>query len=189
MTRSEQSPRSPSVAKKAFRTQAKEAGVSYREAVTARNEMLATKKVPKAAGVVRRNPGRMDGMRWNGDSFICVANVDGDNAPQLEDEVLQDARHALAGAERTPANKRPAVLASLLDIAKPAKAKGVAKQFEVVDAVSKIIALDDDDAQTECWELDIERDEEWEDLYESEEEESDGSDRQTYAAALRKHGP
>lgn len=63
-----------------------------------------------------------------------------------------------------------------------------------MDTVARILALEDedsDDAQTECWEVDFdteyefEEEEEWEDLYGSEKH---AEPRQTYAAALRKHG-
>lgn len=75
-------------------------------------------------GIVRRNPGRMDGVRWNGRSFICARKVDGEGAlaagPHEEADERADTPCEAAWERRGGG----ALLASLLDIAKPAKTKG-----------------------------------------------------------------
>ncbi|KAJ6598785.1 hypothetical protein B0H10DRAFT_2231389 [Mycena sp. CBHHK59/15] len=70
---------------KAFRAQASKAGLSYWAAVNASKELQASRKFEKPAGIIRRNPGRMDGVQWNGDSFVCATEVDDGLAPSRAD--------------------------------------------------------------------------------------------------------
>lgn len=75
----------------------------------------------------RRNPGRMDGVRWNGDQFICNSRVEGDSySYDIESNVETDADEQ-EGAEETSRGVRSAApVVSLMDIARPAKRKGAA---------------------------------------------------------------
>jgi hypothetical protein len=80
---------------------------------------------PRKKPSVRRNCGRMDGVQWNGSSFICHAHVDDTrttadamNAYDWDDEepFYQD--------QVTPEEHRvDEMTISLLDIARPAKPK------------------------------------------------------------------
>lgn len=81
---------------------------------------------PGVAGA-RRNPGREDGSRWNSSSFMSPADVDGhaeDGWSDSETEVLQEIIDSLPIKGEYGYEDRPMVV-SLLDIARPAKAKGI----------------------------------------------------------------
>lgn len=67
----------------------------------------------------RRNPGRMDGDLWRGDSFICPSRVDG--AP-VEADAGENAADEHESTEHGAPQSR-AHEVSLMDIAKPAKGK------------------------------------------------------------------
>ncbi|KAJ7078657.1 hypothetical protein C8R44DRAFT_825190 [Mycena epipterygia] len=108
-----------------------------------------------------RNPGRRDGFHWNGDGFLCPATVDGDlrdTGSADEPEVDFDAGEMITQDDMRESRHEVAIL----DIARHAKLKGVAKEFEVLEAPRRIIALDEDvflESQT------MEDDEsEWEDI-------------------------
>ncbi|KAF9257059.1 hypothetical protein L218DRAFT_965678 [Marasmius fiardii PR-910] len=176
MTRSSISQYHPKLAKKALRAAAKDAGMRYVDAIKARNEAvksdgktLSTNKI----GVVRRNPGRMDGVQWNGDSFICPWNVDrrydgsgddfdlgdGDDSDWEESEYPEKAPNVNGNPVTTTV--------SLMDIAKPMKVKGIAKDFEVVQTVRRVIVLDEDDMKSESgWEVASCVESEWDQIYE-----------------------
>ncbi|RDB17254.1 hypothetical protein Hypma_001974 [Hypsizygus marmoreus] len=165
MTRSALSPYSPEVAKKAFRAKAKSQGLTFAAAAEARKKQGQKVRFPSLAdskltdgyklypGMGRRNPGRMDGVQWNGSAFICANHVDG----ALVGEYTERPWESDGAAERAdlPAGLRviptvdeyrqPHVLSSLLDIAKPAKAKGVAKEFEVIDPLPHVVVLLDEE--------------------------------------------
>ena len=76
---------------------------------------------------VRRNPGRMDGRRWKGSTFICSGSVDGGQTTQdiAEDwngnSNIDDDWDDREATER-PRESETAIL--LCDIARPAKPKG-----------------------------------------------------------------
>ncbi|KAJ7274239.1 hypothetical protein C8J57DRAFT_1506340 [Mycena rebaudengoi] len=93
-----------------------------------------------------RNPNRTDGVRWNCNAFICPASVDGFkmnirdtkaavgpmddfSPPVLDDEFTKEAPriHEVA----------------ILDIARRAKPKGIARDFEVLRAPRHVIAMED----------------------------------------------
>lgn len=80
------------------------------------------KKVEKPMGIIRRNPGRMDGVQWNGDSFVCTRQVDGDGPRAHEVGAREEDDEDVLADERRPQNG-PMVV-SLLDIARPAKRRG-----------------------------------------------------------------
>jgi len=89
----------------------------------------------------------------------------------------QDAFNADGQALETPS------LPSLLDVAKPAKVKGIAKDFEVIESVKKVIALNDVEEKHEefRWEDD------WEDVYGA--EGAEAAKKISYAAVVtRKEG-
>ncbi|KAJ7260569.1 hypothetical protein C8J57DRAFT_1337558 [Mycena rebaudengoi] len=158
MTRSELSSHSPRVVRKAFRAQANSAGLTYKAAVIASQARLAEEKFEKPAGIIRRNPGRMDGFRWNGDSFVCAEQVDDGLAPSRADieESVDTPGERVVGEGR--------MVVSLLDIARPAKARrrGAAKKFVVVPTVQRVVALEDEDATSEQWESWEGASEQWE---------------------------
>jgi len=70
---------------------------------------------------------------------------------------------------------------SLLDMARPAKPRGIAKHFEVVESPHRVIALEDLDVDTE----EGFEDEGWEDLYEDEWDIPSQNQRKTYSAIVR----
>ncbi|KAJ7816849.1 hypothetical protein B0H14DRAFT_2843981 [Mycena olivaceomarginata] len=147
MTRSELSPHSPRVVRKAFRAQAASKGLSYREAIlsTKAKEEAEGKKVEKPAGIIRRNPGRMDGVQWNGDSFVCARQVDGDEPRALHGLTWDD--DGIEHLENEPRPRNEPMVISLLDIARPAKQRGVTKNRRV----RQVIELDDG-TRSEQWE-------------------------------------
>ncbi|KAF8172616.1 hypothetical protein K438DRAFT_1851428 [Mycena galopus ATCC 62051] len=153
MTRSEVSPHSPRVIRKAFRAQAASKGLSYGEAVLSAKAKAAEegKKIEKPMGIIRRNPGRMDGVQWNGDSFVCTRQVDGDEPGRALNAVDQED----AGNEPSD-EQRPPMVVSLLDIARPAKRRGPAKKYQVLPRVQHVIELEDG-TQSELWEDEWER--------------------------------
>jgi hypothetical protein len=69
----------------------------------------------------------MDGVRWNGSSFICADKVDDGKPPREEDIEDYTADFEDATTEQTIAEGRMTV--SLLDIARPAKPKGKPRFF------------------------------------------------------------
>ncbi|KAJ7255056.1 hypothetical protein B0H12DRAFT_1114004 [Mycena haematopus] len=117
-----------------------------------------------------RNPGRRDGFHWNADAFICPASVDGfrrdvrdtEAAAPYDDADLEDARVAEPGAEAHQASPRHEV--ALMDIARYAKLKGVAKDFEILDAPRRVIVLDEDIFVVDGPPVLDDSDSEWEDI-------------------------
>ncbi|KAF7326794.1 hypothetical protein MSAN_02498900 [Mycena sanguinolenta] len=140
MTRSELSPHSPRVVRKAFRAEAASKGLSFKEAILSAKATAAAegKKVEKPVGIVRRNPGRMDGVQWNGDSFVCARQVDGDT-PNVE--VEDEGTRTEAGSDEQRPRGEPMVI-SLLDIARPAKRRGLAKKYQIVPRIGRVIEIE-----------------------------------------------
>lgn len=120
----------------------------------------------------RRNPGKDDGVSWNsGKSFICPAAVDGDyKDTELDDETFVPARELAPAQEMVPS---PLMTICLLDIARPIKRKGLAKDFEVVKKPQHVIALEDVEGSLE--------EDDWECIYVAEVKQT-----RTYSAVL--HG-
>ncbi|KAJ7037670.1 hypothetical protein C8F04DRAFT_1092001 [Mycena alexandri] len=206
MTRSELSVHSPRVVRKAFRAQANSAGLTYRAAIAAtkKREEEEGKKVEKPVGIIRRNPGRMDGVQWNGDSFVCARQVDGDGFRPSEAGTWDQEEHDTSADDRRPPTEP--IVVSLLDIARPAKRRGVAKKYVVLPTIRRVMDLEDDtqseqweqweagsdawDVQSEQWETQSEQweipggdygAEEWEELYGEKSEQATRS----YSSALR----
>ncbi|KAG6855765.1 hypothetical protein H0H87_011167 [Tephrocybe sp. NHM501043] len=97
----------------------------------------------------------MDQSYWNGRSFVVVGDDVPDNLVSKEDQ--EDPYCEVCNFEFEPpyvlgddgmCQEPPAlVLGSLLDIvkpAKPAKRKGVAEDFEIVESVTRVITFEDD---------------------------------------------
>ncbi|KAJ7141948.1 hypothetical protein C8R43DRAFT_1131257 [Mycena crocata] len=209
MTRSELSPHSPRVVRKAFRAQANSTGLSFRAAILATKvrEEEEGKKIQKPVGIIRRNPGRMDGVQWNGDSFVCARQVDGDKVH--DEHVAWDAEEQEDSVQvEEVEDRRPQthIVVSLLDIARPAKRRGAAKKSQSVPTLRRMIEFDDDtvseqweqweaesdawDMQSEQWESQSEQweipagdhsAEEWEELYQERFE----KESRSYSAAVR----
>ncbi|KAF8214887.1 hypothetical protein K438DRAFT_765010 [Mycena galopus ATCC 62051] len=107
-----------------------------------------------------RNPGRRDGFRWNSSTFLCPASVDGFRpdprnataaapyedctAADLEERDSRVCLKANAEYEQLLVLPLPRHEVALMDIARYAKLKGVAKEFEVLDAPRRVIVLDED---------------------------------------------
>ncbi|KAF5373494.1 hypothetical protein D9615_009431 [Tricholomella constricta] len=141
MTRSAKSPRGPEVAKKVFRANAKAQGLTFRAAAEARKKLQKPKEV--APGMGRRAHGTMTETYWNGREFIHIDH-ESEDTPGYEICNAEYKRPLYVSGEDGQAPCAP-VLASLLDIARPAKAKGIAKEFEMVDSVAKVIAFEDEE--------------------------------------------
>jgi hypothetical protein len=115
-----------------------------------------------------RRQGRT-GMQWNSSDFINNVE-DGDFF--IHEEDVFEFRLADDTFE-TPHHTDMKV--SLLDIARPAKQKGAAKDFEVVQKVRNVIALEDNDLEYQ-WE-----DDEWELIY----DERHAEEKRSYSSTLR----
>ncbi|KAJ7749413.1 hypothetical protein B0H16DRAFT_1551408 [Mycena metata] len=154
MTRSELSVHSPRVVRKAFRAQATKAGLTYPAAIAAtkKREEEEGKKVEKPVGIIRRNPGRMDGVQWNGDSFVCAQQVDGDVSRPSDAGTWDEEEHNILADDRRPPTE-------------PMVRRGVAKKYVVLPTIRRVMDLEDD-TQSEQWEAESEawdiRSEQWE---------------------------
>ncbi|KAF9077324.1 hypothetical protein BDP27DRAFT_1312202 [Rhodocollybia butyracea] len=183
MTRSSKSQNSPQVVKKRL------TGVSHKDAVIMSLPFLP---VPKEVDTRRRSgssgeTGRKDGKRWKATSFICGERVDGLDSYHEHDtdegeRYTEEKYAAESGCNHTAKTEH---VVFILDIAKPAKPKGIAKDFEVVEGVRKVIFLDDEGdwgrfSEEDEWE-------EWEKIY-SDSETSDVQEvkRPAYSTVLQK---
>jgi hypothetical protein len=63
----------------------------------------------------------MDGTTWNSDAFICEVD-DGDTAPESSENIWEV--YMPSDFDDTPPRNVQPITVSLLDIARPAKAKG-----------------------------------------------------------------
>ncbi|KAJ7079749.1 hypothetical protein B0H15DRAFT_857912 [Mycena belliarum] len=96
-----------------------------------------------------RNPGRRDRLTWNGNAFICPADIDGFRydardttaAAPLADEDDFRITDAYLHFEPTRVSRHEV---EILDIARKAKPKGTAKRFEMIETPCRIIELDAD---------------------------------------------
>ncbi|TFK31910.1 hypothetical protein BDQ12DRAFT_68645 [Crucibulum laeve] len=154
-----------------MRAKAQSEGTSFKSTVEASKKSQAEKFLKTVP--TRRNPGRMDGVQWNGDSFVCASKVDdGVHTVTVEPDNEDD----YTALYKTP----QAFTVSLMDIAKPAKTKGIAKEFELVEGIKHVIALDDSEYGDDFSQWD---DEEWEHVYDEYRKDT----RQSYSAILRGH--
>ncbi|KAF8139177.1 hypothetical protein K438DRAFT_1880395 [Mycena galopus ATCC 62051] len=142
--------------------------------------MPSTLRSSQRRGPHSRNPGRRDGFRWNSNGFICPASVDGFRrdprdataaapyedctAADLEERGSRVCLKTSAEHEQLLVLPLPRHEVALMDIARYAKLKGVAKEFEVLDAPRRVIVLDED-AFVHVDGLDDDSDDsEWEDI-------------------------
>ncbi|KAK1223534.1 hypothetical protein PQX77_013582 [Marasmius sp. AFHP31] len=177
----------PKFAKKAFRANAREAGMRYVDALQARKEAqveAGTKTLHTKPGVGRRNPGRMDGVKWNGDSFVCATRVDGDDHDSDSERYSDSGYDSELDVQDEKRPVRETFEISLLDIAKPMKAKGVAKEFEIVQTVQRVIALEDD-AKSDAWDLASCAESDWDEVYDEDLLEAPEKPHQTYSDASK----
>lgn len=185
MTRSEVSVHSPRIVRKAFRADARSRGLTYPEAI-ARAKERATADGIKPSGPTeggRRNPGRMDGVTWNGDSFVSPGHIDGDvKRPHTAYEFgtcdAADELHAEYADEEDVAKPDKERVVSLLDMARPARRKGAAKKYVILPTVPRVVHLESDDdgesEQFEQWdEVSDMRSEQWESQSEAWENQSE----------------
>ncbi|OBZ77027.1 hypothetical protein A0H81_03119 [Grifola frondosa] len=112
-------------------------------------------------------------IAWRRDAYVCQRAVDGDYEESYESDLQNEWEQELAledmPKERDWKMTRHEVL--LLDIARPAKMKGTAREFEMVDTVQRVIALEDEKQPFD--------DEEWETV-----EKVDDANRLSYAYVL-----
>ncbi|CAA7263426.1 unnamed protein product [Cyclocybe aegerita] len=125
---------------------------------------------------VRRNPGR-NGSNWANDNTVRVDDED----PQIritDDDVYDFQVDFGDTAVPTKPEEEVRFEVDLLGIARPAKKKGVAKDFEVLKRLPDVIALDED-----YWESSESgfSEEEWEAIYDDERRDN----QRTYSAVLR----
>ncbi|KAJ7914477.1 hypothetical protein B0H13DRAFT_2002783 [Mycena leptocephala] len=116
-----------------------------------------------------RNPGKRDGFRWNANSFICPASVDGCRRDVRDWTAYEDAdpgREDVDHPDPDTHNERPATRheVALMDIARYAKVKAIAKDFEVLDAPRRVIALDEDVFMNGPQSRFLDDDSDWEDI-------------------------
>ncbi|KAI9060057.1 hypothetical protein FKP32DRAFT_1760641 [Trametes sanguinea] len=141
----------------------------------------------------RRNPGREDGQTWRSDSYLCGRALESsrDDREVIDDTTdceegssTQDWREGIRRDSTLASHSPPRREVPIMDIAKPMKPRGMAKDFEVLETVGRVIALDDDH-MTE-WTDDDRGDsamQEWESL--DWESASDHEHKASYAAMLR----
>ncbi|KAJ7264453.1 hypothetical protein B0H12DRAFT_228248 [Mycena haematopus] len=133
------------------------------------------RNVPRRRPLIR-NLGQRDGFLWNTDNFICSASVDGfrchardATAAALVDDYAQDPENSqIFESDEAAPLSLPRHEVALMDIARYAKLKGIAKEFEVLDAPRRVIVLSEDafvdaDASVDD-DWDVNDDWEWENI-------------------------
>ncbi|KAG5634579.1 hypothetical protein H0H81_001487 [Sphagnurus paluster] len=169
MTRSILSARGPEAAKKTFRAQAKAQGLTFRAAAELRNS-LPKQKDPIAPGMGRRTHGNggvgFGDSYWDGRARVWVGGL------AYDDEDNEDPTAGLYSDSEMEVHSQEGhwtqtrVVVSLLDIAKPkrTKAKGVARDFEMIDSVPRVLTLGDEWADLDEKDEDIDW-AEWDQAY------------------------
>ncbi|KAK7038620.1 peptide hydrolase [Favolaschia claudopus] len=171
MTRSDVSPHSPKVVRKAFRAQAASKGLSFKAAILAdkaRDEEEGKKFEKPVGSTTRRNPGRMDGVQWNGDSFVCRRQIDGDEStptdPSAEVAIWEPIAGAAGDEEKRREYNEPMVV-SLMDIARPAKQRGKAgklsKKHKAIQRILDLESINDNRSERSEEEWEVEGSEVW----------------------------
>ncbi|KAF9531269.1 hypothetical protein CPB83DRAFT_849669 [Crepidotus variabilis] len=138
MTRSQKAPSRREQFNKSVRAKAQSEGTTFRDAAT--KKKAALKEKPEGAPSTeteRRNPGRSDGDRWKGSQFITGKQI-GDQHSEFYDSEddqneLYDNTSDLKGGS--------APMVNILDLAKPAKRRGVAKHFELIPKTKRVLSL------------------------------------------------
>ncbi|RPD65694.1 hypothetical protein L227DRAFT_570977 [Lentinus tigrinus ALCF2SS1-6] len=113
--------------------------------------------------MTRRNPGRDDGKTWVSRRFVCGTAVEptsNGSYAEAHNEDVEDEWEAECQEDVVYTRDRARMEVSILDIAKPAKPRGPAKEYEIVDTVRRVIALEEDEWEEyvyEDWELTAEQ--------------------------------
>ncbi|KAI1786350.1 hypothetical protein LXA43DRAFT_1085489 [Ganoderma leucocontextum] len=120
-----------------------------------------------------RAVGRTVGQEWCSDEYVCGAAIgpewEHEARGAYETDVQEEWEREWARESQYDADEedvRGPMEVHILDIAKPAKPRGAAKEYEVVETVRRVIALEDDDKWEE-WEIGSEDElesDEWEAL-------------------------
>jgi len=109
-------------------------------------------------------------MFWKCDAYLSGSNVD-DGELFVREEDVYDFKIDFVDTTDTHRHHTD-MKVSLIDIARPAKKNGVGKDFEVIQKVRNVIALEDDQWE---WEAD-----EWERIYEQ-----DATEKRSYSSVLK----
>ncbi|KAF8625854.1 hypothetical protein AX17_006750 [Amanita inopinata Kibby_2008] len=164
MTRSSRSAPTYKESKKAFKQSAQEAGITckpeirqlWSKVVQANESAKARKPVLVSA----RNPRRNDGVRWNGGMFISPPRVED---AEYECEGEDECSVCDEGTTTTTVERERMVC--LLDMARPVKARGIKKEFEVVAKVRGVIVLEDEmGSGCEYGDWDLNEEQGWEEI-------------------------
>ncbi|KIK68769.1 hypothetical protein GYMLUDRAFT_68602 [Collybiopsis luxurians FD-317 M1] len=175
MTRSSQTEYRPKVVKKAIKKIYMDAGIPHCDAVL----MAAIPFMQNKSELRHKNR-----RRRKAGLITCSNNVD--DLKAYRDELYFDEETEeldVFESDSFPTG-RGEHIASLLDMAKPAKLKGIAKEYEVVKGPREVIFLDEEQE----WEtLGLPVEEEWEEIYEStDSEDSCGiQEKPTYSFVLQ----
>jgi len=111
---------------------------------------------------------------WNSSVFTSGPDID-DGELHLHEEDVYDFK--IDFVDTSDARHHTDMKVSLVDIARPAKRKGAAKDFEVVQTVRNVIALEDEfEGLGSEWE-----DDEWEQIF----DESRAEEQKSYSSVLR----
>ncbi|RDB17249.1 hypothetical protein Hypma_001979 [Hypsizygus marmoreus] len=161
MTRSQLSLYSREAGKKVFRAKAKEQGIPFPVAAEARTNQLPDQKIYPNTHKPRRNQGRMDGTFFNGTPIESEYSTASWGCSGCDYCNPAEGSYEIACADGAVHGPTGTVLKSLLDIAKPAKTKGVAKEYEVVEPPQRVIVFDDEFDYT--YESSVEDDFDWDD--------------------------
>ncbi|OBZ67546.1 hypothetical protein A0H81_12214 [Grifola frondosa] len=87
--------------------------------------------------------GHGEARTWKSGDFVCGRELDGDSEGSHGPEKQHEVDRAVEDGQCVMSARYEV---SILDIARPAKTKGTAKEFEVVDTVQRVIALDDEES-------------------------------------------
>ncbi|KAJ3516551.1 hypothetical protein NLJ89_g1067 [Agrocybe chaxingu] len=137
--------------------------------------------------ISQRTSGRNE-IRWRSEGAFRID--DEDPQVRLADEDVYDTKIDFADVkkdewdiwERRKRNVAEKIDVELMHLARPAKRRGPAKDFEVVQRVRDVIALSEDEVECSDWgDLDLE-DEEWQDILDEREV------TRSYSAAVRGTG-
>ncbi|KAJ3516553.1 hypothetical protein NLJ89_g1065 [Agrocybe chaxingu] len=158
---------------KSVRAKAHAEGILFSTALTKMNPINTGTKENYIHQSTRRNPGR-NGSNWANDNTVRVD--DEDLLVQISEDDVYDYKVDCGDAVPTKPEEVHFEV-DLLVIARPAKKKGPAKDFEVVKHLPGVIALDEDHWESSefCF-----SEEDWEAIYDDER-----ADQRTYSAVLR----
>ncbi|KIY53186.1 hypothetical protein FISHEDRAFT_69047 [Fistulina hepatica ATCC 64428] len=111
-------------------------------------ENNAKAQSPGARQDERRNAGRGDGTQWNGSSFICPVDVDGEDVLVDDDAIQNELSDDNSIKRLAPRNHE----VSLNEIARPARKNCIRKEFELISKVKSVQVIEDDQlTESERW--------------------------------------